>query len=101
MDWYENYYPTCPGCWEIYDSRKPPEMPPCETCKIELLEENADAGAIYNLVKRQVIISMDTVIDLNYGTVIEIMKLYGIKNQKQCLNKVIHTFHHFLRKRKE
>lgn len=54
------------------------------------------------LCRNQVITAgMGEVIDLNYVAVKTIMDLSGVRDQKDCLMKVINTFHHFLNKERE
>ena len=91
--------PRCPLCKETSWYGEPWNESRCETCKVDLHEENEDAGTVYMLCRNQVITAgMGEVIDLNYQTVKTIMDLYGVKDQKDCLMKVINTFHHFLAK---
>ncbi len=87
----------------MYGGRTPPEEPPCETCRVDLMEENREAVEMYMLVKRQVITAGETneVIDLNYQTVKTMMDLYRVKDQRAVFQKVCAAFHHFLNKDRE
>jgi len=88
-------------CKQFY-SRKKRKQPVCggNKCgkgKVEsLLEENEDAIFIFGHVRNQAIFGgMDAVpIDLNYQSVQFVMDLYGIKNQKDCFEKVLKAWHH-------
>lgn len=86
----------------MYGNRMPPEDPPCEKCRVDLLDENHDAGTVYLMCRNQVITAgMGEVIDINLQTVKTVMDLYGVKNQRECMEKVSKTFRFFLSKRKE
>ena len=56
---------------------------------------------IYRAVRNQVVTvfngERNVVIDLNYPAVKMVMDLYGVKNQRECFEKVLGTFHHFLK----
>jgi hypothetical protein len=87
----------------MHAERTPPTEPPCDTCRVELMDENSDAGRIYMLCNRQVITAGEAneVIDLNYQTLKTVMDLYNVDRQKECFEVVIGTFHHFLAKERE
>ena len=73
----------------------------CEKCRVDLLEENQDAGTIYIMCRNQVITAgMGEIIDINLQTVKAVMDLYGVKNQRECMEKVTKTFRHFLSQRR-
>lgn len=80
----------CDACRENYGERIPPEEPPCETCKPVSLEENANAINIFFLVRTQLIINTDGYpIDIIHQAIHEAIKLYEIKNKKECFEKVL------------
>lgn len=81
----------------------PPEVPPCETCRVESIEENADAEMVYQVSKRQVRVALGSgqVIDLDYASVKAVMDIYGVTDQKTCFSKVAQAFHHFLAERQK
>ncbi len=87
----------------MYKERHPPTEPPCETCRVELMEDNREAAQLYMLCKRQVITAGETneIIDLNYITVKTMMDLYGVTNQKRVFESVLKVFYHFLSKERE
>ena len=88
---------SCPECQLLYSERTPPEQPPCETCRAELLEENEDIANVYMVTRRQYIIAeMGRVVDINIPAVKDVMDLYQVKNQRECLMMVRRLFHHFL-----
>ena len=97
----EDYSPTCPGCTEMHARRDPAQLPPCETCRVELIEENADAELVYQMAKRQVRIAPGSgqIIDLDYAAVKAIMDIYEIADQRTCFMKVARAFHHILAER--
>ena len=85
----------------MYGRRSPPAEPPCKQCRVELAEENAEVAQIYMLTRRQVItVGAGQVADLSIPAVKIAMDLYGVRDQKACLNRVRRLFHHF-RERKE
>lgn len=97
MEWWQTYAPACPGCQDLYAKRKPPQSPPCDTCRTELLEENEDAAEIYHIVRGQVITRFDgQIIDLNHLAVWAAIDGYGVKDRQGCFEKVLKVFYHFL-----
>ena len=97
VEWVQTYAPTCPGCQDMYARRKPPQSPPCDTCRIELAESNEEAAHIYQTVRGQVITRFDgQVIDINQLAVWAAIDGYGIKDRQDCFEKVLKTFYHFL-----
>jgi hypothetical protein len=65
------------------------------------MEENQDAGTVYIICRNQVITAgMGEIVDINLQTVKTVMDLYGVKNQRECMEKVTKTFRHFLNKRR-
>jgi len=99
VEWSKTYAPNCEGCHNVYENRTPPEDPPCETCRVELMVENKEAAMVYQRVRGQVIVmsnGMETrVIDLNYPAIEFVMDLYKVKNRVECFEKVVRVFHHF------
>ena len=67
----------------------PPEEPPCETCKEVPFEENKDAIEIFFLVQDQFIMGMNSPIGVKQGPIHEAMRLYKIKNRRECFEKVM------------
>jgi hypothetical protein len=61
-----------------------------------LRPENEDAFFVFGHVSNQAIFAgMNAVpIDLNYPAVKFIMDLYGIKNQRDCFERVLKLWHH-------
>lgn len=58
-----------------------------------LLESNQDAGLIFRVCRRQVIVApMGGIVDIDIATVIQVMNMYGIIDQKTCLEKVRQLF---------
>jgi hypothetical protein len=84
-----DYAPLCNGCREIYQERKPPEEPPCETCKELPIKESEDAVRIFFLVRSQLIMGMNGPVSINHQAIHEAMKLYKIKNRRECFEKVL------------
>lgn len=85
----------------MYGRRSPPAESPCGACRVELMEENAEAAQVYMLTRRQVVTAgAGEVVDISIAAVKIAMDLYGVRDQKRCLNRVRRLFHHF-RERKE
>jgi hypothetical protein len=73
----------------MYSNRIPPEAPPCNTCKELPSEENEDAVNIFELVKYQLIMSVNGPIEINHQAIHEAMRLYRIEKRRECFEKVI------------
>lgn len=94
--------PRCPACRQIYSQRTPPELPPCETCRIELLAENRDAAHIYMACQRQVITAgMGEVIDLNHLALWQMIDRLNVADPLRCFELINKTFHHYLRQSRD
>ena len=90
---------SCREMWTERNARGVEGEPPCGTCRVDLMPENEEAARVFQRVRGQVIaVGMEgKVIDLNYPAVKMVMDLYGVKNQKDCFEKVVRVFHHFLK----
>lgn len=86
----------------MYERREPPDEPPCITCRVDLLDENAETAQVYMLTRRQVItVGQGDVADISIPAVKIAMDLYGVREQKNCLNRVRRLFHYFREKKHE
>jgi hypothetical protein len=84
----------------MYSERTPPGTPPCKTCRVELSAENEDVANVFIMTRDQVITAaMGEVIDISIPAIKTVMDLFGVKDQKGCLLRVIRVFHHFLAKK--
>lgn len=83
---------ACERCRAIFSSRKPPEEPDCESCRVELKAENEEAARIYQIVRGQKLSTGD----LNHLAVWAAIDGYGIRNRVGTFEKVMKTFYHFL-----
>lgn len=72
--------------------------PPCETCRVDLLEENADAARIYQLIRGQIVTLGENVIDLNHVALWQAIDRYKVKEPVRVFELVNKVFHHFLDK---
>ena len=90
---------ACDRCKETWKISK--KDPPCETCRVELMEENQDAAEIFMLVRGQIISLEERVVDLSIPAVKIIMDQHGVKNQRECMAKIFRTFHYFLNKQRK
>lgn len=74
----------------------------CDTCRVELMEENEDAAMVFVNTRRQVITAgmNGNIIDINLCAVKDVMDAYEIADQKTCMEKVASAFRHFLAKKK-
>lgn len=75
--------------------------PPCETCRVILLEENADAARIYQLTRGQIVTLGESVIDLNHVALWQAIDRYRVKEPVRVFESVNKVFHHFLAKERE
>ena len=100
-EWAADHAHNCPTCRKIYSSRNPPEEPPCETCRVDLMEENDEAARIYMLCRGQVIVGGDQVLDINHMAVWEAIDRYGVQEPVGCFEKVNRAFHHMLARQRE
>jgi hypothetical protein len=92
----------CDQCRQMYAERKPPGTPPCDSCRVELRDENEEAAAVYLLTRRQYIIAENgRVVDISIPAVKIAMDLYGVRDQKECLARVIRLFHFFEKERRK
>jgi hypothetical protein len=92
---------ACERCRKVYNGKTPPEEPPCDECRVELMEENKEAAMIYNLVQGQVITAgMGEPIDINHIALWEAIDRFRISNPLDCFGKVNRIFRHFLKERR-
>ena len=85
----------CDQCRATYGERTPPEDPPCSTCWVDLMPENAAAAEVYMISQNQIITAgMGQIIDMSIPAVKIVMDLWQVSNQKRCLSKVLAAFHH-------
>ena len=81
----------------MYAERTPPGTPPCESCRVVLREENEDVATTYMIARRQYITAENgRIVDISIPAIKVVMELYGIRNQKECLARVMRLFHFFL-----
>lgn len=96
----DKHLPTCPSCRAIYAERKPPELPPCKSCRVELQVENEDIAQVYMLTRRQYVTAeTGRIVDISIPAVKIVMDLMGVADQKDCLDGVRSLFFHFLEKK--
>jgi hypothetical protein len=82
--------PNCAACKGIYSGRVPPEEPPCDACRPEILEENRDALFIYSLVQSQFIMGPSGPVDINQLAVWESIDRFKIRDSTGVFKKVLH-----------
>jgi hypothetical protein len=70
----------------------PPQDPPCGECRIELFEENAEAGEVFMLSRGQVVTIGPNVVDISIPAVLDVMDLLGVGDRRRCLIRVVETF---------
>ena len=82
-----------------------PYEPPCDTCRVYLAEENADAFNIYQITKDQVIMRFngqyDVPIALNHIALWKNIEKNKIKDGLKCFAAVNTIFYRFLEKDKD
>lgn len=93
----------CRGMWKERNDRGVSGEPPCDGCRVDLLPVNAEAARVFQMCRRQVITffngEVDREIDLNYVAVSAVMDLYGVKDRRECFEKVVRTYRYFLNER--
>jgi|WetSurMetagenome_2_1015567.scaffolds.fasta_scaffold106009_2 hypothetical protein len=99
MEWIrERDRLPCDRCKFFHAKRG--ESTPCDTCIPIPIQENADAVNVYMMVRNQVVTAgMGRVVDLNIPAVKYVMELYGVKDQKDCLSRIMKIFHTLLQER--
>jgi hypothetical protein len=97
-EWYSEYSSQCEGCRDLYGRRDPPEEPPCDICRVDLLPGNYEAANIYRMVRGQVITAGDTnqIIDLNHMALWKMIEMYGVRDKVGVFHRVYSAFHHQL-----
>ena len=100
--WFDGVEHTaCDQCRTMYNDRMPPELPPCHTCRVELIEENEDAAKTFMLTRRQFVTAdQGQVVDISIPAVKVVMDMFEIENQESCLMRVRNLFHHFENERR-
>lgn len=101
MGWREVYAPTCEGCKTLHGERDPPQEPPCDTCRPEFIEENADAVKIFYMVQGQMIMGFDGPIDIMHEPIHRAMDLYKIENRLDCFEKVLRMAQESIKRMRE
>jgi len=65
------------------------------------MPENKEAAEVYMMTRNQVVTAgMGQPIDISISAVKTVMDLWGVRDQKKCLSRVISTFHHFNKENK-
>lgn len=88
--------------WRERNEREIEGDPPCESCRVELQEENVEAAFIYQLVRGQVLTQFngeyDVVTDINHLALWAAIDRYpgGVTDRWEVFNKVRRVFFHFL-----
>ena len=79
----------CDQCLAMHSERTPPTEPPCDGCRVELLEENREAAAIFYLIQSQFIMGEGGPVDINHLAIYAAMDLYHVKDRVECFHKVL------------
>lgn len=83
--------PDCEICANLHAEKG--RDPPCDSCSIDLLPENVETVQLYNLVRGQVLLTaLGDSIDLNYTSVIEVMKLIGVEDSRDVFLSIVKCF---------
>lgn len=78
----------------MYGERKPPQKPPCDTCREEANEENQDAIKIFFLTRSQVLMTASgAAIEISHEAVHRAMELYQVQAKRTCFEKVLTLGH--------
>jgi len=81
--------PNCAACKILHGNKTPPQEPPCETCRPDVLAENTDALTIFSLVQGQWIMGPGGPVDINHLAVWEAIDRYGVKEKTATFGKVV------------
>lgn len=92
---------ACERCRETYALGSKKKEPPCEKCKVELMEENQEAAHVFMMSRNQCLSLDKHIIDISIPAVKIIMDLYHVNDQMRCLIKVLKVFHFCLEKRRD
>ena len=74
----------------MYGNRNPPEEPPCSTCRVEILPENAEALKIYLLIRGQYLMGFSGPVDINQMAIWEAIDRYHVKKPLEVFERVNH-----------
>lgn len=86
----------------MYAERLPPEDPPCVDCRVDLSAANQEVAAIYMMCRRQYVTAEEgRVVGISIPAVKAMMDVYGVRDQKRCLERVTMAFYHFENKRNQ
>jgi len=83
-----DYGAECKGCRWVYENRRPPQEPPCDTCMVIPYPENRDALTMFLAVRYQFVSDSVGPIDISHTSIDLAMKREGIES-KECFNKVL------------
>ena len=93
VEWEDTLHPQCEACTAIYRQRTPPEDPPCGTCRVEPLPENADVARVFLRVRNQVVtVGQGRVIDVSVPAIATVMELEQVRDPRDCLLRVLHLW---------
>jgi hypothetical protein len=80
----------------MYESRIPPDDPPCDSCRVDIRKENEEASKIYMIVQSQFIMGPAGPIDIIHSAIYSAMDVYEVKNKRHCFEKVLKLSRYFL-----
>ena len=85
----------------MYADRTPPGKPPCDTCRVELLDSNTDVADVFMLSRGQVITAgeRNMPIDISIPAIKAVMDMD--RKQRRDLMRVQNLWHHFNNEREE
>lgn len=87
--------------WSERNARGIPGDPPCETCRVDLAEENKEAVEIYYMTRGQIVTLGENIVDINHMALWQNIDRFKVKNPERCFALVNKAFHHFLKKERE
>lgn len=81
-------------------NRKPPEVPDCKECRVELMPSNFDAANVFRVCRNQLrtMGPENRPFAPDLTAVLGVMEVNRIRNPKDCLDKVMSAFNHFIKK---
>ena len=72
----------------MHKGRDPPDEPPCWTCRVDLVPENADAYKVFNITRYQLILGPGSAFDIRHDAIWKAIDEYQVEKRLECFEKV-------------
>jgi hypothetical protein len=73
----------------MYGARNPPEEPPCENCRVNVLSDNQEALNVYLTTRSQYIMGFNGPVAINQMAVWELIDRLEVKDPVNVFHRVI------------